>query len=254
MAALPPPPLSPSPPLITTCLFGPPGVCIQPWHIITASSSFLVAVFCCCAVLVLCKCWRPCGGPNGALGESRASQAVGSVTAKHVTLTRQGTSALSRTMTMPMHKNGRLGLERNPSEDSTGALPEGWQTYEDGDGHRYFFNLLTREMSWTMPSAAGGGSGLKRHMSRGGSSGSSLQSLTRGGSSQISTGAICIDHQVSGGAVGLDGGGGGAGAGTLPAGWSEMRDEESGCVYYWHAATAQASWVVPPAAHMSDWS
>lgn len=240
----PPPPTAPPPAPPPPCLFDAPGICIEQWHIIGASTAFFFFVLVCCVVLIVCRCWQPCGPIGTGEKTSRTSEASGGKP-----MSRQGTSnnlGLTRTMThTTIQRSGRIALERNPSEDSSNgassALPDGWQPYEDGDGHKYFFNQLTREMSWTRPV----------HGSFGDADGDSLRSLassTKRGGKPTSTSAICIDHQAGLAAEhhgGAAGGNGGAGA-DLPTGWSEQRDEESGCSYYWNAATGESSWVAPP--------
>lgn len=219
-------------------------MCIESWHIIGAATALAFFVLVCCIVLIVCRCWQPCG-PNGT-GEkaSRASEANGGKQ-----MSRQGTGSnlgLTRTITQTnIQRSAHLALARNPSEDASsggasGALPDGWQEHEDGDNHTYFFNQLTREMSWTRPVQASFGAD-------GGSLRSLASSAKSGGGKPTSTSAICIDHQAGLAAEHHGGAGGNGGAGAvLPTGWSEQHDEESGISYYWNAATGESSWVAPP--------
>lgn len=187
-------------------------------------SIVIVLLICCCYSCrrSICRC---CRHGKDAKGEHEAGKTV------EGSLSRQSSSTLSHQHSLPGFRSIEERIEKGTGKSS---LPDGWAAQEDADGYKYFFNQLTRKMSWTHPCTTQPHAHVAASATPGSLLGQGGHSCTGVGST---TRPIPIDHSVGGG-----------GGGTLPAGWVEHVDLSSGCSYYHHAATGQSSWAHPPAA------
>ena len=87
----------------------------------------------------------------------------------------------------------------------------------DADGNKYFFNLLTRAMSWTRPVDPA--------------------AVADAAQMEAASYTIAIDHHTTGHHH--------TGAAPLPAGWSEHFDTSAGICYWCHQQSRAKSWVAP---------
>ena len=202
-----PPPAPPPPP---KCYITLDILCLQSVHVLAIGSS-LAGLLLLCLLGIVCRCWlkmrqQPTTAQRNDDEKSGADAAAPATPAVPVELT--------RSTTLLRKASGKVTIEADDGGDAN-ALPDGWQAQEDADGNRYYWN--GRDMSWTRPTCTGPTGAAHAHASVVGA-----------------FPAIPIDHSSVGSA--LEG---------HAAGWTEHFDAESGCVYYYHAETRQACWVLP---------
>lgn len=214
------------------------SLCVQNEHLIQVAlgvGGFLL----CCALTILYCCYRCSKGGKleRSLSDERRTMSF-TTGASTITpqksinaLTRQPTpaGALTRQATLPRCRSVERAVDegRQRTDD---ALPDGWQEHTDLDGSTYFFNLSTRDMSWTRPV---------------GSPAAAQPNPASPGEPCYRAGAtVAIDHRQP---LHHEAGAGPARSTTLPAGWQAQHDVQSGCSYFLHGESHRSAWVPPPA-------
>ena len=156
---------------------------------------------------------------------------------------RQATpAALTRQATLPRCRNVERALaEARATASADEPLPDGWQELTDQDGNAYFFNLSTRDMSWTRPTASSSPKAAPHDDAM----------LPRRANPTVAIDYRTVTAVVGGNSsrgAALNGRppDGGATESLLPPGWAERRDEVTSCAFFVHEASGRTAWVPPP--------
>ena len=155
---------------------------------------------------------------------------------------RQATpAALTRQATLPRCRNVERALaEARATASADEPLRDGWNEHTDQDGNAYFFNLSTRDMSWTRPTASSSPKAAPHDDAM----------LPRRANPTVAIDYRTVTAVVGGVSRGAALNGqrpdGGATESLLPHGWTERRDELSSCAYYVHESSGRTAWVAPP--------
>ena len=157
---------------------------------------------------------------------------------------RQATpAALTRQATLPRCRNVERALaEARATASADEPLPDGWQELTDQDGNAYFFNLSTRDMSWTRPTASSSPKAAPHDDAM----------LPRRANPTVAidyrtvTAVVGGNNSSRGAALNGRPPDGGATESLLPPGWAERRDEVTSCAFFVHEASGRTAWVPPP--------
>ena len=135
----------------------------------------------------------------------------------------------------------RLRVERALAEARATAsadepLPDGWQELTDQDGNAYFFNLSTRDMSWTRPTASSSPKAAPHDDAM----------LPRRANPTVAIDYRTVTAVVGGNSsrgAALNGRppDGGATESLLPPGWAERRDEVRARAFFVHEASGRTA-------------
>jgi len=122
--------------------------------------------------------------------------------------------------------------EKEKQEDY--ALPREWiEAVDESSGQTYYYNTVTQETSWEKPKIEGDESALEEDKSE-------VADEEPVSEQRMGDGAVDVDN--TDGVIGnsLD-----VSQDSLPKGWVEVVDEDSGNVYYYNSETSETSWEKP---------